>query len=525
MTAATLETLPVSKIKPNPHNPRKEFNAEALNGLAESLSTEGQHQPILVRKKGKGYEIIAGERRWRAVKQLEKGTGAIEGMKPGDIMALVVKADDEASVKFAVTENLQREGLSVIEESRAIETLATEFDMDNSDVGVELGKSEAWVAGRRAITKLSPKIRKKLEKLDPQWPAACIIEVAKMPRPSQDLLLGNAPWLFNSTPQLSKLKEIVAGYTRELSKAPFDIDDASLNKKAGICGNCDKRSSCRKGLFDDMPVDADDDVVKKGDRCLDPKCWAKKMRTHIERKAKDGADGKKLGGYFTEDYRTENYGLDTVGQPGRWYDDPFKKCKKSDKGAVPFFNLTRLTVQWYTKDKKSAKKSKGKKEQKTFEDRVKNTEERYYGRRAKTALGFLLDLALDTDKPDWDDNTLIEVAGRVGTRWDHRYASASDWKGKPDRARLIQGVKDTLVARLANAARLPDGNDRREELKKQAPLWGTTEAKLMKQAADEIPMPKWYQKAVEDGRIGKGKKKSKSKKGSTKKSSKKKASA
>ncbi|MDO8184437.1 ParB/RepB/Spo0J family partition protein [Conexibacter sp. JD483] len=132
-----LRTLPVEQIAPNPHQPRRQFEEEALVALAESLKARGLLQPILVRPlTAGGWELIAGERRWRAAK--------IAGI--AEIPAIVRQRDDAASLELAVIENMAREDLNPVEEARACAALVEELSLTREDVGRRVGRSRVAVS-------------------------------------------------------------------------------------------------------------------------------------------------------------------------------------------------------------------------------------------------------------------------------------------------------------------------------------------------------------------------------------------
>jgi ParB family chromosome partitioning protein len=135
--AEELRTIALELIAPNPHQPRRQFDEEALVALAESLKTRGVLQPVLVRPVAGGrYELIAGERRWRAA-----GLAGIE-----QIPAIVRRHDDAASLELAVIENMAREDLNPIEEARACAALIEELGLTREDVGRRVGRSRVAVS-------------------------------------------------------------------------------------------------------------------------------------------------------------------------------------------------------------------------------------------------------------------------------------------------------------------------------------------------------------------------------------------
>ena len=126
----------IDKVEPNKNQPRKRFEETALEELAESIKEHGVLQPIILKKIDSGYEIIAGERRWRASK--------IAGMKK--IPAIVKKIDELKAFETALVENLQREGLNPMEEAKSYKRLIEEFSLSQEEAGKKVGKSRSVVA-------------------------------------------------------------------------------------------------------------------------------------------------------------------------------------------------------------------------------------------------------------------------------------------------------------------------------------------------------------------------------------------
>ena len=135
-TGSGVRTLRMAEIDPKADQPRKNFDAEALSQLADSIAANGILQPILVRETGERYEIIAGERRFRASR--------LAGLS--EIPALVLEADDEAAAKYALIENLQREDLNPYEEAAAIRKLMDEYGLSQEQVAGSIGRSRSAVA-------------------------------------------------------------------------------------------------------------------------------------------------------------------------------------------------------------------------------------------------------------------------------------------------------------------------------------------------------------------------------------------
>ena len=127
-----LAHLPVESIHPNPKQPRRRFDSEAASGLAESIRAQGLIQPVLVRPRPDGgYELIAGERRWRAAREAGVPT----------VPAVVRDADDRDTLLLGLVENVAREQLSPVEEARAYATLVDEFTLSLGEVAERVGRS------------------------------------------------------------------------------------------------------------------------------------------------------------------------------------------------------------------------------------------------------------------------------------------------------------------------------------------------------------------------------------------------
>lgn len=130
-----VQAIPVPRVKPSPYQPRRHFDEASIDELAASIRTQGLLQPILVRVVGGWYELIAGERRLRAVKRL--------GLPL--IPALVRRYTDQQAIEAALIENLQREDINVVEEALAYRRLMEDFHYTQSEIGVRTGKARATI--------------------------------------------------------------------------------------------------------------------------------------------------------------------------------------------------------------------------------------------------------------------------------------------------------------------------------------------------------------------------------------------
>jgi ParB family transcriptional regulator, chromosome partitioning protein len=144
-----LAELPVDAIHANPRQPRRRFEPEATSGLASSIKQQGLLQPIVVRpRQAGGYELIAGERRWRAAREAGLQT----------LPALVREADDRDSLLLALVENVAREQLSPVEEARAYASLVDEFELSLGEVAGRVGRSKPSVSNRLRLLELPDEV-------------------------------------------------------------------------------------------------------------------------------------------------------------------------------------------------------------------------------------------------------------------------------------------------------------------------------------------------------------------------------
>jgi ParB family chromosome partitioning protein len=149
-----LKQLPVEFLMRGKYQPRRDFDQEALQDLADSIKAQGVMQPIVVRQIGnQRYEIVAGERRWRACQ--------LAGL--ADIPALIRDISDEAAIAMALIENIQRENLNPIEEAMALRRLQTEFSLSQQEVATAVGKSRSVVANLLRLLSLESEVLEHLQ--------------------------------------------------------------------------------------------------------------------------------------------------------------------------------------------------------------------------------------------------------------------------------------------------------------------------------------------------------------------------
>ena len=149
-----VQDIPIDGIKANPFQPRKTFPVEALNDLAESLRTHGLMQPIILRQVPTGYEIVAGERRWRAAQEL--------GWER--LQAVVIQADERKMIEWALVENIQRENLGPLELAASFQRLMTEFGLTQAQVARVVGMSRPSISNTMRLQELPGSVKDRIQR-------------------------------------------------------------------------------------------------------------------------------------------------------------------------------------------------------------------------------------------------------------------------------------------------------------------------------------------------------------------------
>ena len=203
--SAASQTLRLSEIEPNRSQPRKKFDDESISALADSIKRHGILQPLLVRPYGSGYQIVAGERRWRAARML--------GMT--EVPVQIREFSDSESMQIALIENLQRENLNPIEEAQGYFELMESFGMTQDEISKTVGRSRSVVANAIRLLNLPEKIRDMLE--------------------DGDLTVGHAKALmaFDDEGLMTEAAEKACGgrlTVRELEKMAQNRDKSDKNK-------------------------------------------------------------------------------------------------------------------------------------------------------------------------------------------------------------------------------------------------------------------------------------------------------
>ena len=149
------QVLPIYKVEPNPNQPRQDFDEVELQSLSDSIAEHGVVQPLTVRQLDSGYyQIIAGERRWRAARMA----------RLSEIPAVIIEADDKKTMELALIENLQRQDLNPVEEALGYRSLMDDYGLSQEETANRVGKSRPAVANALRLLNLSPEILDKLRR-------------------------------------------------------------------------------------------------------------------------------------------------------------------------------------------------------------------------------------------------------------------------------------------------------------------------------------------------------------------------
>lgn len=279
-----LAMVPIESIKPSKTNDMfresTDFKDESIKELAASIKEKGLLQPILLRAEGNGgFILVAGERRYRACLSLD--------MK--EIPAYVKEMTEEEAFELQLTENLQRKDVHPMKEAKAYRHLTGTGKYSTQELALRFGKSETYVLQRLRLNSLLPEIAKDFEKDDLSLAQALVI--ARLEKADQEEVLeqnknnnGSLNSNRNYYASAQELENYIAEeITRELSKVPWDLSDATIVPKAGACTACGKRSGAQALLFAD---------IKEKDRCFDSACFKSKLNACLFIKVKKLVEDK-----------------------------------------------------------------------------------------------------------------------------------------------------------------------------------------------------------------------------------------
>lgn len=273
--------LPLKELQPSSTNPRRRIDETTIETLAASIRTQGVLEPLIVRENGKDakkYEIVCGERRYRAAK--------LAGLT--DLPCLVRKLSDEQVLDIQIHENLHREDIHPMDEAFGYRFLKDKLNCDIKELALRVGKSEGYVLNRLKLNLLIKEAQKGIDNL--HLPLVFALEIAKYPPDIQKVIYGevyrkerkygndhytDVPVKRETVPFRSFVEWINTNVHRLLSKAPFDPKAENLRDDGLSCTKCPDRTGAVAGLFEPTQVG-------KKDACLNPPCYIQKSERHIE---------------------------------------------------------------------------------------------------------------------------------------------------------------------------------------------------------------------------------------------------
>ena len=222
-TKSSSEKIPIHFVYANPSQPRKNFNQDLLNELSESIKEQGIIQPILVRKKSEDkYEIVAGERRWRAA-QLAK---------IHEVPVIILNIDDKKSLEFALLENIQRSDLNGIEEALGYDNLVKKFGYSQETLSKILGKSRSHIANTLRLAGLPEEIKKMIsDGLLTAGHARCLVNVPDNIRLAK--IIVNKNLSVRQAEFLVKKEQVFSG-SKKIPKYNKDTNIKSLESDLGL---------------------------------------------------------------------------------------------------------------------------------------------------------------------------------------------------------------------------------------------------------------------------------------------------
>lgn len=221
-------TLPIAKVEPRSEQPREYFDQEALEALADSIRQYGLIQPITVRKLDSGYyQIIAGERRWRASR--------LAGLT--EVPVRVIEADDRRTAELALVENLQREDLNPIEEAKGYKLLIEEYGLTQDEAARSVGRSRPAVTNAMRLLMLAPQVMEMVEKGElSAGHARAILTVSE---PSKQLAAANE--IIRKNYSVRKAEQLAAKIFRESQQTKEESSEINIDYAAEVSNELSKK--------------------------------------------------------------------------------------------------------------------------------------------------------------------------------------------------------------------------------------------------------------------------------------------
>ncbi len=282
--------IPIRDLQPSATNPRRRIIDETIESLAVSISTQGILEPLIVRAKEKKYEIVCGERRYRAA----------EVAKVTELPCLVRELSDEQVLDIQIHENLHREDVHPMDEAYGYQFLKEKLKCDVKELALRVGKSEGYVLNRLKLNSLIKEAQKDID--DEHLPLTFALEIAKYTPAIQKYIYGqvfrkeskyqgnnyvHVPVKGQTVPWKSFIEWINTNIHHLLSKAPFDAKATNLREDGLACVNCPDRTGASVSLFEP-------NQIGRRDACLNPDCYRQKAETLVQVRRRELAEINKV---------------------------------------------------------------------------------------------------------------------------------------------------------------------------------------------------------------------------------------
>lgn len=278
LATADYKQIPWADLQVSPTNPRRRINDETIQSLSGSIRTKGILEPLIVRQGDKKYEIVCGERRYRAA--------GIAELK--EIPCLVRNLTDEEVLDIQIHENLHREDVHPMDEAYGYQVLKDKLKCDTKELALRVGKPEGYVVNRLKLNLLIKEVQKDID--DQYLPLSYALEIAKYSPEIQKYIYAEVyrkegKYKRDRYVQIPVKGEMVSwrnfiewintNIHRLLSRAPFDPKATNLRPDRLACSNCAERTGAIVSLFEA-------NQVGRKDACLNPSCFFQKVQTHVE---------------------------------------------------------------------------------------------------------------------------------------------------------------------------------------------------------------------------------------------------
>lgn len=270
--ALVVTQVEVKAILPAADNRKIDEAAKTFTDMAANVQAAGVKEPLRLRPVGEGYEIVDGERRWRAARAVGLPT----------VPAIIEEMNDAQAKALRAILSMHREPLSSGDEGRFVADIIAAHGGDVNAAAVEIGQTAHWVRTRAQLVNLIEPWLEEMRNVPGafmHWVTAHWVMVARLPKEAQQRALNDLKRGGYVPRTADELEARLGALQRQLCEAPWKLDDADLVKRSGACATCQKTTRAASSLFYET---TNPDAVEKDNRCLDSGCWDRKIKAHGE---------------------------------------------------------------------------------------------------------------------------------------------------------------------------------------------------------------------------------------------------